>query len=138
MVAESAGAYEVLIVDDDAAFRETLRAVFEPYFILMEAECGEEALELLGGHRFHLALFDMHMRELTGLDVIRHLRSTLITLPCILITASLTDEIQKEAEQVETYSVLRKPVARQELITTVAVALQETYQDPDLPQRLGM
>ena len=55
--------YQLLIADDDDAFRGTLREIFEPFFRLIEAQSGEEALELAAHEEVHLALFDMHMRR---------------------------------------------------------------------------
>ena len=41
--------YQLLIVDDDAAFRETLRHILEPFFELAEASSGEEAIAIVAG-----------------------------------------------------------------------------------------
>ena len=65
----------LLITDDDYDFRETLRGVFEPRgFHTLTAGDGEEALEILKHETVHLALFDMHMPRLSGLDAIRRLK----------------------------------------------------------------
>jgi two-component system, response regulator PdtaR len=66
MVAKRFQRYELLIVDDDPGFRETLRCVFEPHVQLVEATCGEEAIEIVRDRPVDLVLLDMHMRLLTG------------------------------------------------------------------------
>jgi CheY-like chemotaxis protein len=128
--------YELLIVDDDASFRETLRLVFEPHFLLIEAECGEQAIEILQQHPVHLALFDMHMAVLTGLETLKIVKSMLVQLPCILITADATDDLRRDAQAARAYTVLRKPVSKRELVSSVAGALQDTYDDLEITQRL--
>jgi two-component system, response regulator PdtaR len=130
--------YGLLIVDDDPNFRATLRDVFEPYFAVVEAECGEEALDLASRRAFDVGLFDMQMRILSGIDTIRRIKAELEAMPCILITASYTPELVQEARAALAYDVLRKPVAKRQLIVTVSVALREAYRDPTLPERLGL
>ena len=134
--------FELLLVDDDRSFRATLRELFEPFFRIIEADCGEEALEIVDDHPVDLGLFDMQMRVVTGLDVIRHIKSELpaevAVVPCILITASYTADLVREAEAAHASAVLKKPVKRQELLTAVSGALRECYGDPTLPGRLGL
>jgi CheY-like chemotaxis protein len=139
---DSSQPLELLIVDDDAAFRETLRELLEPFFRIIEAECGEEALEIVDDHPVDLGLFDYQMRVVTGLDVIRHikteLQAELSVVPCILITASYSPDLVRQAEAAHASAILKKPVKRSELIATVSIALRESYQDPTLPTRLGL
>ena len=127
MTAVGHKSYELLITDDDPGFRAALREVLEPYFQLMEASSGEEAIDIVRRHPVDILLLDMHMHRLTGLETLRVVKSLLVWLPCILITADATEELQKEAAEAQAYSVLRKPVTRRELVTTVSSALTQTY-----------
>lgn len=136
VIAKPETRYELLIVDDDSRFRETLRLVFEPHFELVEAECGEEAIEIVQQHPVSLILLDMHMSVLTGLETLRIVRSIFARLPCILITADATDELRRDAAEAQAFSVLRKPVARRELIGTVATAFEQVYADAQVSGRL--
>ena len=129
MVAETKP-YHLLIADDDAGFRETLRGIFEPYFLTVEASSGEEAIEITESEPVDLVLLDMHMRILTGLDTIRILRSMNIVAPCILITADATDALRESASKQDA-AVLSKPVSKSELVTTVSLALVRAYRDAD-------
>ena len=122
--------YRLLIVDDDPAFRETLRLVLGPYFATVEAECGEEAVEIVEALRVDVALLDMHMRILTGLETLRILKSINATAPCILITAEATEELRRDATAADAYSVLAKPVRKADLVQTVSSALRDAYHDP--------
>lgn len=124
--------YQLLIADDDLGFRETLQDVFEPYFVMIVAKSGEEAVEMAESTHVDIALLDMHMRVLTGLDTLRILKSLNVTAPCILITADATDALRKDAEDAEAYSVLAKPITKGELVTTVSTAIEDAYDDPTL------
>lgn len=114
----------MLIADDDSGFRETLRAIFEPHFLTLEAESGEEAIEIAESEPLDIALLDMHMRLMTGLETLQVLKSVHILLPCILITADATEELRQRATEAEAYSVLKKPVKKAELVLTVSAALE--------------
>lgn len=72
----------LLITDDDLAFRETLQTVFEPQgFRTLTAADGEEALAIVESQEVHLALLDMHMPKLTGLETIRRLKQLRACFP---------------------------------------------------------
>ena len=128
--------YHLLIADDDDAFRGTLCEIFEPFFKLIEAESGEKAVELANREEVHLALFDMHMHRLTGLEALRQLKEIHIVAPCILITADYSTELCDDAAEAHAFSVLKKPITKRELVNTVATAVESAYHDRDLTHRL--
>lgn len=132
MVAKRVRPYELLVADDDAEFRRTLRLVLEPHVDLYEAECGEEAVEIVRTRSVDLVLLDMNMQALSGLDTLRLVKALRAALPCIIITASFTDELRKRAAQADAFSVLKKPVTRRLLLSTVSRALEAAYDDPDV------
>ena len=134
MVANSS--YHLLIADDDPGFRETLCAVFEPHFDLFEADSGERAIEIVEQQAVDLVLLDMNMHVLTGLETLRILRSMNTLAPCILITADADEALEHDAEEADAYSVLKKPVRRSDLITTVSFAMVETYDDQNFVREL--
>ncbi len=118
----------LLITDDDAGFRETLRDVFEPEgFRTLLAEDGQEAFEIVRVESIHLVLLDMHMPRLNGVETIRRVHEFKPELPCILLSAALDDLIVKAAEEVLAFSVLSKPCSRRQLTTLVRNALQTAY-----------
>ncbi|MBS0263818.1 MAG: response regulator [Planctomycetes bacterium] len=137
MVAKQGRSYELLLADDDAEFRAILRQVLEPHVDLCEADCGEQALEIVRSRHVDLVLLDMHMQQLTGLDTLRLVKSFRAALPCIIITASFSDELQRSATEADAFSVLKKPVSRRTLLQTVSRALESTYGDPEVAKWLS-
>jgi CheY-like chemotaxis protein len=117
----------LLITDDDAGFRETLRSVFEPRYRTLLAGDGEEALKIVRSQEVHLILMDMHMPRLTGLELLRQLRQLHVPVPCILLSADLDDRIIQQARAENAFSVLSKPVTRQRITWTVEQAIETTY-----------
>jgi CheY-like chemotaxis protein len=128
--------YQLLIADDDDAFRSLLCEIFEPFFRLIEAHSGEEALELAAHEEVHIALFDMHMRRLTGLEALRQLKEIHIITPCILITADYTSELCDDAAEAQAFTVLKKPVTKREIVSNVATAVATVYDDTEVTHRL--
>lgn len=118
----------LLITDDDFAFREALQGVFEPQgYRTILASDGEEAVRIVRTQVVHLMLLDMHMPRLTGLETLRLVKQFKAMLPCIILSADLDDDIVQEARREHAYSVLRKPVTRRQITSTVCQALELTY-----------
>ena len=118
----------ILITDDDRDFRETLCGVFEPRgFRTLTAGDGSEALEIVRRETVHLALFDMHMPRVSGIEAIRQLKQFHFVFPCILLSAEADEQMIEEARQAQAYDVLRKPVTRDNVIAAVLSALRSAY-----------
>jgi CheY-like chemotaxis protein len=119
----------VLIADDDDYCRETLRDIVEPegYRALL-ASSGEEAIEIMQDEPIHLALFDLQMPRMTGLEAVQVAHQIKALLPCILVTANATQEVIRAAFQVRVYSVIPKPVSKNILLSTMLRALK-AYED---------
>lgn len=128
--------YRLLIADDDASLRETLRDIFSPFVDTLVTGSGEEAVEAIEQEPVHLVLLDMHMRELTGLETIQIVKAELVLVPCILMTADWTQELVREAEAAQAYCVLKKPVPRRTLMGTVASAVESAYHDGEFRRKL--
>ncbi len=119
----------ILIADDDDACRETLRDIVEPEgYRTVLASSGEEALEIVQGEEIHLALFDVQMPRLTGLEAVQLVHQINALLPCILVTANATQEVMQQAFQVRAYSVIPKPVSKNMLLFTILRALKAYQQ----------
>jgi two-component system, response regulator PdtaR len=126
--------FSILIADDDPGCRETLREIITPIgYPTIVAEDGETALEMLERQPVHLFLCDMYMRSLNGLETIHLARTIVSELPCILITASSDETIVRKALEVKIYSVMNKPIQRQELVFTLQRALRRAY-PREIPQ----
>ena len=118
----------ILVTDDDPAARETFREIFEPQgYNTLLAESGEEAIDIVQGHDVHLALMDMHLPKLTGLETIRILREIKGVIPMILISAESDDNLLRKALSAHAFCVLAKPVSKNVVIYVVTKALEKFY-----------
>lgn len=120
--------YRILITDDDPAARETLREIVAPegYHTLM-AESGEQAIDLVREHEVHLALMDMHLPRLSGLETLAIFRQIRGVIPAILITGDYSDNLMRRALSEHAFCVLAKPVSKHVVIYVVHKALEKYY-----------
>ncbi|MCS7046232.1 MAG: response regulator [Gemmataceae bacterium] len=124
--------YSVLITDDDVGHREALRDIVEPAgFRPVLAASGEEALDIVREQPVDLALFDMHMPRLTGLEAVQLVHQINALLPCILVTADASEDLMRRAFSVRAYSVIPKPVSPQMLLYTMMRAIMKAYGPPN-------
>lgn len=120
--------YSILITDDDADVRETLRDVFEPQgYRTFLAESGEEAIDIVKDHDVHLALMDMHLPRLSGLETIAIFREMKGGVPTILISADRDENLLRRALSEHAFCVLAKPVSKHVVIYVVTKAIQKYY-----------
>jgi CheY-like chemotaxis protein len=121
--------YNILIADDDSECRQALRDIMEPEgFHTFLASCGEEAIDIVHDAVVHLALLDMHMPTLSGLETLSIVRQQVnLALPCILITADASDKLLRQAAQAKVYSVIPKPISKNLVLYTVVRALGRFY-----------
>jgi CheY-like chemotaxis protein len=120
--------YSILITDDDPAMRETLRDIFEPVgFRTLLAKSGEEAIDIVKDQDVHLALMDMHLPRLSGLETMTLVRQIKGLLPMILISAEQDDNLLRQALSAHAFCVLAKPVSKNVIIYVVTKALEKFY-----------
>ena len=79
----------ILIVDDSLSFRKGMRSLLsiQPDMkVVHEAENGQAALKLLGGHHVDLVLLDAQMPGIDGVEVTRKIKSLRPEVKVILMT----------------------------------------------------
>lgn len=120
--------YSILVTDDDPVARETFREILEPagYRTLL-AESGEQAIDIVQRDDVHLALMDMHLPKLTGLETMEIVRQIKGVLPMILVSADHDDQLLRKALQAHAFCVLAKPVSKNLAIYVVSRALTKFY-----------
>jgi DNA-binding response OmpR family regulator len=83
-----AGLKRLLLVDDDAALRQSLAEQLAAEFETAQAETGAAALAAAAGGRFDAILLDVGLPDADGRDICRKLRASGIAAPIIMLTAA--------------------------------------------------
>ncbi|WP_153558997.1 response regulator [Roseimaritima sediminicola] len=118
----------LLITDDDEALRLSLGEAFERRgFQVTLAADGQEALDVVHSATIHMALVDVHMPRVSGLQLIERLRGDELEVPCILMSAALDESIRHEAESMHVFRILDKPFRLADVASTVRQGLAEHY-----------
>ena len=106
----------VLLVEDDALLRRTLRANFRSWdFEVAEAASGEEALTVGANEQLDLVILDLALPGIDGLMTLRHLRS-FTDVPVVVLTVrdALSDKVAALESGADDYIV--KPFEPSELL----------------------
>lgn len=119
----------ILITDVDRDSRESLRGVFEPAgFRTILADSGEEALSLASQYEIHVAVFDMQLPRLSGLQTVELARQVRgLWIPTILIAADNNERLLRQALKAKVHCVLDKPVDEPLAIRAVNRILEKFY-----------
>jgi two-component system response regulator MprA len=131
-------AHRILVVDDDRASREGLRAALlrETPAVEVAADAWE-AIVLLRSRAFDIAVVDLdlpavHGVELGGWDVVRIARAYLPGIAVIVVSAEEDAAPGREALSLDVAGILGKPISLREL-----TALIETLPLPGAPRALS-
>ena len=114
----------ISIVDDDQSFRDSMRRLVKS--LGYSAAAFASAAEFLASPRFAVTeclVADIHMPEMSGVELYRHLVETGRRMPTILVTAYPDDRVQEQmlSEGVRCY--LRKPLEEAVLIDCLRSAV---------------
>jgi len=114
----------VLIIDDEAAIRESLETLLtlEGYGVV-SASSGEEGIACLGERSFDLILLDLALPDRNGMDVLAEIRNQDEQQPVIMITAYGTVENAVRAMQVGAANFIQKPWDNEKLLADVRAAV---------------
>jgi DNA-binding response OmpR family regulator len=125
----------ILVVDDEAAVRESVRLVLaHSGYEVLEAEGGAQAMETVRSGdnptRLDAVILDLYMPKIHGQEVIFYLRSKFPTIPIIVLTGKpdVPDIIRSFDEGVVDFLV--KPVHPDNLLAAVAKAVQGRGRSP--------
>jgi len=122
----------LLIVDDDEALRQTLARRFQRLgMAVAEAADGEEALAKAGHAPYDVALLDLHMPGMTGIELLGQLKERWPELEAIMLTGHGSIETAIQAMKQGAYDYLTKPFQLPEL----EVHVQKAYEKVRLARR---
>jgi DNA-binding NtrC family response regulator len=122
----------LLIVDDDNDLREALvRRFHKQGLTVTSAGSGEEALALTAEGRWDVALLDLHLPGLSGIDLLARLKEQQPDLEAILLTAHGSIETAIQAMKQGAYDYLTKPFHLPEL----EVHIEKAYEKVRLARR---
>jgi DNA-binding NtrC family response regulator len=114
----------ILLVDDEAGIRASLKVILEPTYETFSASTAQEGLELFRRETPHLVLLDVIMPGIDGLTLLKTLREEDARVPVIMLTGAKTVKTAVEAMKRGAADYLTKPFDVEELRLIVAKTLE--------------
>ena len=117
---------KILIVDDSALSRRTLRRILESAgYEVVEANDGMTALELYFLEKPTLVLLDLVMKGMYGLDVLVKLREMDPNALVVVASADIQSSTRKLVDAAGALAFINKPFGQEQVIAAVEAALAE-------------
>lgn len=127
----------ILVADDNALNRDVTRRMLEvDGHTVTLAETGDEALRVLLDGEVEIALLDISMPGMSGIDVCRSYRTCLggaRPIPVIGVTAAIGEELRQNCLEAGMVDVLGRPVTIEQLRATIA-RYRQTDSEPAVSQ----
>lgn len=119
------GLLRILIADDESIIRLGLKKILEEagHKVVASAPDGKKALELARTTSPDLAILDIKMPEMDGLEVAEILRRE-NPIPVIILTAYSDRELVERAREAQTMAYLVKPVKEADLLAALEIAVK--------------
>jgi len=119
----------ILVIDDEPPIRRLLRtSLGAEGFEVLEAETAAKALGLIASARPDLAILDLGLPDLDGLDVIRKLRAEGEKIPIIVLSSRSGEHGKGEALDLGADDYVTKPFGIAELVARIRTALRHRFQ----------
>jgi len=116
----------ILVVDDEVEIRLVSAAVLSRSGYQTEtAEDGAAAWEALQSNCFDLLITDHNMPKVSGVELVKKLRSAHMTLPVILASGVMPTEELERNPWLQPVATLEKPFSSGQLLATVNEALAQ-------------
>lgn len=117
---------KILIAEDDEAIRDLLKLYLEGEgYQIISAENGRQALEIVQAQRPALAILDIMMPEINGLDLTRHLREKTM-MPILILSARDQDHDKILGLNIGADDYMTKPFNPLEVVARVKALLRRT------------
>jgi len=116
--------HNILIVDDESTIRQSLQGVLEDEgYQISLAESGEECLEMVRKHAFDLALLDVWLPGMDGLETLEKIREMENAPEIIMISGHGTIETAVRATKLGAYDFLEKPLSIDKTVILIKHAI---------------
>jgi two-component system chemotaxis response regulator CheY len=117
---------KILIVDDSALSRRTLRRILESAgYEVVEADDGMTALEVYFLEKPRLVLLDLVMKGMYGLDVLVKLREMDPKALVVVASADIQSSTRQMVDEAGALGFINKPFVSEQVIASVEAALAE-------------
>lgn len=130
----------ILVADDHGVVREGVKRLLEGasrHWVIAEAAGGLEARDKLRAETYDVAILDLSMPDMSGLELLRRVRAELPKLPVVMLSMHAEEQYALRAYRAGANGYVTKDAATSELIDAVCkVAESGVYVSRSLGERL--
>jgi two-component system response regulator HydG len=111
---------EILVIDDDRNVLSSIQRQLRKQDFKVELENDPlNAIKKLNRKKYDLVLCDVKMKPISGLEVLKKIKTSHPDTPVIILTGYVDDTIRNTAESMGSDDFLIKPIRRQDLISSI-------------------
>src|SRR5882762_3460372 len=114
----------LLLCDDEDGPRESLRVIFKGEYEVLSASNGAEAVALAQKHRVDVAVCDIRMSGMSGIEVLERLKFVDPAIEVVMMTAFETTDTMRQALRLRACDYINKPFDLATMRAAVAAAMQ--------------
>jgi PAS domain S-box-containing protein len=116
--------HRVLVVDDGETNRKLIRVILEHLgATILQAENGQQAVDMALAEPFDLILMDMQMPVMDGYTAVQQIRARGLQVPIIALTANAMKGDEEKCRKAGCSGYVSKPITQKQLLAAVAEAL---------------
>ena len=126
---------KLLLVDDEAGYVAVLaKRLGRRNFEVTTALSGSEAIRILRRDSFDLAVVDLKMEDMDGIEVLKVFKAMEPKMPVIILTGHGSETAAREGIQFGAYDYLIKPCELSALVERIRQACVPPLEYPDMPR----
>lgn len=111
---------KILVIDEDDSVCNTVKALLERNGFQVRATCSPlEGVELASQESFHIALIDLKMKELDGIEVVARITEANERIACMIMTAYPGLDTATAAMRAGCKDYVTKPFKQEELLAAI-------------------
>ena len=117
----------ILVAEDEKNLQLLIQAQLKPYYTVLTADNGEEALAIIESQHIDLLIADIMMPKMDGIELLKELRRDGFQFPVLLLTAKQTIMDKREGFKTGADDYLTKPVIYEELLLRIEALLRRAH-----------
>ena len=117
---------KVLLVDDEVGFADILaKRLGKRGMAVMPVYTGTEAIQAIRKNDFHVAVLDLKMEDLDGIEVLKIFKKAYPEMEVIMLTGHGSEQAAKEGIQYGAFDYLTKPCELEDLVKKIHQATHQ-------------
>jgi signal transduction histidine kinase len=122
----------LLVVDDEDGPRQSLRVIFKDEYNMLMAEDGPTAIDLAQKHPIDVAVLDIRMAGMSGIEVLERLKYVNPNIEVIMMTAFETTDTIRQALRLRACDYINKPFDLATIRAAVSQAMQRRMLESEI------